>query len=136
MLGTYHLPIHGVQSLDDSRIQLDGVCDVSKDLVERVCSLLVEQDPDGLARLHSTADDSHQFGFDEVSVVFAFQANRFGTAERGRVPGGHSRPGTDRPVGIYILHVVHLLVGLYGGTDVALTCRKYKLFYLHSQTSD
>lgn len=136
MLNTYHLPVHSVQSLDDSRVQLDGVCDVSQDLVERVCSLLVEQDPDGLARLHSTADDSHQFGLDEVSVVFAFRANRLGTAERGGVPGGHSRPGTDGPVGIYILCVVHLLVGLYGGTDVALTCRKYKLFYLHTQTHE
>lgn len=134
MLDTYHLAVHGVQSLDDSRIQLDGICDVSQDLVERVGSLLVEQDPDGLARLHSTADDRHQFGLDEVSVVFAFQANRLGTAERGGVPGGHSRPGTDGPVGIYILHVVHLLVGLYGGTDVALTCRKAKLVYWHTQT--
>lgn len=124
MVNTYHLPVHGVQSLDNSRIQLDGVCDVSQDLVERVGRLLVEQDPDGLARLHSTADDRHQFGLDEVSVVFAFWANRFGTAERGGVPGGHSRPGTDGPVGIDILCVVHLLVGLYGGTDVALTCRK------------
>lgn len=134
MRNTYHLPLHGVQPPDDSRIQLDGVRDVSQDLVERVCRLLVEQDPDGLARLHSAADDSHQFGLDEVSAVFAFRADRFGSAERGGVPGGRGRPGTDGPVGIYILCVVYLLVGLYGCTDVALTCLKYKLFYLHPQT--
>lgn len=131
MQNTYHLPLHSVQPLDDSRIQLDGVRDVGQDLVERVCRLLVEQDPDGLARLHSAADDSHQFGLDEVSAVFAFRAHRFGSAEGGGVPGG---PGTDGPVGIYILCVVYLLVGLYGRTDVALTCLKYKLFYLHTQT--
>lgn len=124
MLGTYHLPVHSVQPPDDARIQLDGVCDVSQDLVERVCGLLVEQDPDGLTRLHSAADDRHQFGLDEVSAVFALRANRFGTAERGGVPGGRSRPGTDGPVGIYILCVVYHFVGLYGRTDVALTCSK------------
>lgn len=119
-LNTYHLPVDGVQPLDGSRIQLDGIRDISQDLVERVCGLLVEQDPDGLARLHSTADDSHQFGLDEVSAVFAFWANRFGTTKRGGVTGGHGHPGTNGPVGIYILCVVHLLIGLYGGTDVAL----------------
>lgn len=65
--------------------------------------LLVEQDPHSLPRLHSTADHSHQLGFDEIFTLLHFSLPR-----GGGPPGPGGRPlDVHRPVGVSIFGVVH-----------------------------
>lgn len=92
---TYHFAINRKQPFDDSRVKLDGICDVSHDLLKGVCSLLVEQDPYSLARLYSTADNGYQFGPNEVLALFSFWASRLGTTKGRRVTDGDSSPSTN-----------------------------------------
>lgn len=72
-MSTYQFAIHRVQPLDGSCIELDGVRDVAEDLLESVCGLLVEENADGFARLHSASDDGHQLGSDKVFALLGVQ---------------------------------------------------------------
>lgn len=66
---TYQFAVDGVESLDGSRVELDGVRDITEDLLECVSRFLVEENTDSFARLHSTPDDGHQLGPNEIFVL-------------------------------------------------------------------
>lgn len=65
---TYLFALQSVESLHSPRVQFNGISDVREHLLKGVSRLLIQKDPDGLARFDATPDDRHQLGFD---VVFA-----------------------------------------------------------------
>lgn len=65
-MNTYQFAVHRVESLDGSRVELDGVCDVAENLLESMCRLFVEKNADGFTGLHTASDDGHQLGSDKV----------------------------------------------------------------------
>lgn len=102
--GTHLLAIQSVEPPHGSRVQLDGLCDVSQHLLKGVRRLLIEQHPHRLAGLDAAADDRHQLGFDEVfglALQLAFQR------EEGREGAGGSGPAAHQPVRVDVLGVVH-----------------------------
>lgn len=67
---SYLFSLKSVDPLDNARIELYSICNVSENLLKGVSRLLVEQDANCLPRLHPTADDGDQFGSDEVFALF------------------------------------------------------------------
>lgn len=132
---SYLFSIQCVEPLHSPRVQFDGLCDVGQHLIEGMRRLLVEQDPDGLARLYAATDHRHQLGFDEVFALSALSTLRpiFGDGAGARrqsgwsrwrpARGGRARPGAGAglPARDGDLCVVDLPVRLVWGTNVALT---------------
>ena len=83
---TYLLPIQGVEAFHDSRVQLDGVSDVGKNLLKGVSGLLVEEDPDGFPWLHPASDDGDQLGPNEILILPHLRRAPFGSGQRGHRP--------------------------------------------------
>ena len=83
---TYLLPIQGVETFHDSRVQLDGVSDVGKNLLKGVSGLLVEENPDGFPWLHPTSDDGDQLGPNEILILPYLRRASFGSGQRGHRP--------------------------------------------------
>ena len=115
---THLLPLQRVQPPHGSRVQLDGLRDVGEHLVEGVRRLLVEQNPDGLARFDAAADHGDELGFDEVLGLALHQLHEGGQGARG------ARFAAHRPVGVHVLGVVHTPEGFVGGAHVTLTWRR------------
>lgn len=80
-MSTYQFAIHCVEPLDSSCVELDGVRDVTENLLKSVCGLLVQENSDGFARLHTASDDGHQLGPDKVFVLLGVQGAGFGTGQ-------------------------------------------------------
>lgn len=115
---SYLLAIQGVELFDHPCLQLDGLSDVSEDLLEGVGSLLVEEHPHSLAGLHAAADDGHQLGAHEILVLLGLGTVAAGQGLRCFLVGRGLH--VDRPVGVDVLGVLHLLEEVVGRADVAL----------------
>lgn len=109
----YLFPIQGVQAFHHARVQLDGVSDVSEDLLKGVGGLLVQQDPDSFPWLHPTSDDGDQLRPNEILILPHLRRAPFGSGQRGHRPGSRGGLDVHRPVGVHVLGVLQLLKGLY-----------------------
>lgn len=107
------LPVQGVQALHHPRVQLDGVGDVSENLLKGVGGLLIQQNPHGFPRLHPTPDDGDQLGPDEILVLPHLRGALFGRGQGGHCPGSRGGLDVHRPVGVHVLGVLQFLEGLY-----------------------
>lgn len=146
-LSSHLFPIQRVEPLHRSRVQLDGLGDVSQHLFEGVSCLLVQQDSHRLTRLHPAADHRHQLGLDEVFSLPALTNFRtlFGAGGGahwhpsgcrcwpGRAHHAYSSTGSRFPARDGDLGVVHLSVRLIRSTNIALTwaeTEKWKRWYI------
>lgn len=66
---SYLFPIQCVQAFHHSRVQLDGISDISEDLLKGMSRFLVQQNPDSFPRLHTTSDDGDQLGPNEILIL-------------------------------------------------------------------
>lgn len=85
-------------------------------------SLLVEEHAHGLARLDPAADDGHQLGAHEILVLLGLGTVAAGQGLRCFLVGRGLH--VDRPVGVDVLGVLHLLEEVVGRADVTLALRK------------
>lgn len=117
----YLLSFNSVNPLHNTRVKLDGICDIIEDMLKRMSCLLVKQNPNGLAWLHTTAYDGDELGPDEVLDFFGFMGHQFSAGEGGDASSGCRGLHVHRPVGVDVLHVIKLLESLSGSTDITFS---------------
>lgn len=88
---SYYFAFKGVNLLHHPGVELDGISDVSQDLLVGMGRLLVQQDPHSFAGLHTTSHHSHKLWTDEVLDFTAFEGTSHGAAKGRRSPGGCCR---------------------------------------------
>lgn len=118
---SYLFPIQCVQAFHHSRVQLDGISDISEDLLKGMSRFLVQQNPDSFPRLHTTSDDGDQLGPNEILILSHLWRAPFGSGQWRHRP--RSRGGLDihRPVRVHVLGVLQFLEGLYWATYITLS---------------
>lgn len=118
---SYLLSFNSVNLLDNTRVKLDGFRDISEDMLKRMRCLLVKQNPNSFAWLHTTAYDSDQLRPDEVLALFGFMGTQFRAGEGGEASSGCRGLHIHRPIGVDVLHIIKLLESFSGATYITLS---------------
>lgn len=85
---SHQFSLQCVDLLHHSRVELDGISDVSQDLFIGMGCLLVQQDPHSFAGLHPAPHHRHKLWTDEVLDFAALQSSSLGAAQGRRPTGG------------------------------------------------
>lgn len=121
----YLFPIQSIQLFDHSCLQFYSFSDISKNLLKWVRSLLIQEHTNSLSGFHPTTDDGHQLGPHKILVLLCLSTIAAGQRLRCFLVGWCLH--IDRPIGVHILGILHLLEKVVRWTDVTFPFWKKKM---------